>query len=97
MPERSARYHTRLVGALTGWQVSGTEAQVVGKGVLEHQAHLGQRAGRHVSVGHAAIDYFKRLGFSGLGRSSLWEKGWSWESESGKIPNSPAACIPCPA
>lgn len=97
VPDRSARYHVRLVGALTGWQVSGTEAQVVGKEVLEHQAHLGQRTRHDMSVGNAAIDYFKRLGFSGLGRSSLWEKGWRWETEYGEIQDCPGACIPCPA
>ncbi len=94
--ERSARYHARLVGAQTGWGLSGAGAKCVGERVLEHKARLTEREERDVAVGQAAADYFKRLGFSGLGRSSLWDEGGGCEPESRRMHSSTAACVPCP-
>ncbi len=95
--ERSARYHARLVGAQTGWGLSRAEAKCVGERVLEHTARLAEREGREVAVGQATADYFKRLGFSGLGRCSLWDEGGDHEPESRQMDTSTTTCVPCAA
>lgn len=96
-PERSARYHARLVGGLTGWPLSADEAERVGDRVLEHTVRLREREGRDVPVGRATADYFRRLGFAGLGRASLWDDDGATEPDLGDTASAMTPSIPLAA
>lgn len=79
------KHYVRLIGRLTGWELSEKEAERVWDEAVKHRDSLSKRQGHHVPMERALVDYFKRLRLSGLDRASLWELGQSFAPNSGEV------------
>ncbi|MDQ3328115.1 MAG: DUF4032 domain-containing protein [Chloroflexota bacterium] len=79
------KHYVRLIGRLTGWELSAEEAERVWDEALKHRESLSKRQGHQVPMERALVDYFKRLRLSGLDRASLWELGQSFAPNSGEV------------